>query len=180
MIRFYVSVINGKRVTSGSTTLCCTPSLRSFHQTPSTSTGPLGNQKAGRQSYPRQCSSGSWWCFLQTSKACRVWTSILCVSFFVDVWGAVPLLSSTLSSRPMLWRCLGVETDRASTSPMASWNPGLAPSRKAMGWSLYCRKYWMWPISWCTVMRSSMVTTVHCLILEMVRGWEKLTVRFKR
>lgn len=160
-------------VTSGSTTLCCTLSLRSFHQILSTSIGPSGSRKAGRQSYPRQCSSGSWWCSLQTSKNHLEFGSAFNVCFVASFIADVPLFSSTLSSRPMLLRCLGVETDRANTSPMASWNPGLAPSRKEMGWSLYCRKYWTWPISWCTVMRSSMVTTVHCLILEMVRGCGK-------
>lgn len=78
---------------------------------------------------------------------------------------SLPGLSSTLSSRPMVCRCLGVDTDSARTSPMASWNPGLAPSRNEIGWSLYWRKYCTWPISWCTVIKSSMFTTVHCLIL---------------
>lgn len=31
------------------------------------------------------------------------------------------------------------------------WPCGLAPSRKDTGWSLYCKKYWTWPILWCTV-----------------------------
>ena len=29
--------------------------------------------------------------------------------------------------------------------------PAFAPSRNQTGWSLYCMKYWMCPISWCVV-----------------------------
>jgi len=35
----------------------------------------------------------------------------------------LPLSFSTLSSNPILCKCSGVATDRAMTSPIASWNP---------------------------------------------------------
>lgn len=150
--------------TWGSTILYCSQSLGCVRQIPSISTGPSGNQRVGRQSYQVPCSSGNWYRSLEYRRI----TTISWMPYY-DITcghGHLPWLLSTLSRRPMLCRCLGVDTDRARTSPMASWKPGLAPSLKDMGWSLYCRKYCTWPISWWTVIRSSMVTTVHCLILE--------------
>lgn len=153
--------------TWGSTILYCTLSLGCVRQIPSTSTGPSGSQKVGRRSCRAPCSSGSWYRSLgegdRPNTKTMSWTSC---GNITRGHGHSPSLLSTLSRRPMLCRCLGVDTDRASTSPMASWKPGLAPSRKDTGCSLYCRKYCTWPISWCTVIRSSIVTTVHCLILE--------------
>ncbi len=159
--------------TWGSTILYCTQWMGCVRQIPSISTDPSGSRKVGRRSCQAPCSSGSWYYSLEEgTETPKSWAEHFITSHVftelhsTNCHGHSPWLFSTLSRRPMLCRCLGVDTDRASTSPMASWKPGLAPSRKETGWSLYCRKYWTWPISWCTVIRSSIVTTVHCLILE--------------
>ena len=44
--------------------------------------------------------------------------------------------------------------------------PGLAPSWKVVGWSLYIMKYQTWPSSWWTTISSGIVTAVHILTLK--------------
>lgn len=77
----------------------------------------------------------------------------------------VPKSSTASFKRPMDLRWEGVVTERAITSPTASWNPGLAPLRNKRGWFLNWRKYCTWPISWWTTTKSSMTTCVHWLTL---------------
>lgn len=69
------------------------------------------------------------------------------------------------SRRSRDFRCCGVAAESDMISPTASWKPSLAPSRNRKGCTEYAMSYSMWPISWCAVRKSSIVTLVHILIL---------------
>lgn len=82
-------------------------------------------------------------------------------------WKNVPLSSwKSGGSRPMDFRCSGVAAESDIISPIASWNPSLAPSLSRNGWMAYAISYWMCPISWWAVKKWSIVTFVHILILH--------------
>ena len=56
--------------------------------------------------------------------------------------------------------------------------PGLAPSWKVVGWSLYIMKYQTWPSSWWTSISSGIVTAVHILTLKGSPVTEFLNIFF--
>lgn len=77
----------------------------------------ITNSKLNFLCFHEKCMIHPYITVYTIQSVCHVHAPVL----FTDL--RLPVSFSNLSSKPISWRCSGVDTERAMTSPTASWNP---------------------------------------------------------